>query len=101
MGKTSIRVSKSFLGWRIMPVLEVVVIDRDTGRPVGYGVNVIVENKGIHQIAVTDTSGIARFVLPRGRYVIIAGGGAFDIEKRPVTLDKSKRVRITIRRILL
>lgn len=80
-----------------MPVLEVVVIDADSGRPVSFGVMVCADG----YCAPTGPDGIARLNVPIGTYTLTVGGGAYEIRKYRVTADRDKRIRVTIRRILL
>jgi len=80
-----------------MPILEVVVIDADTGRPVSFGVMVCVGD----YCSPTGFDGTARLVVPKGTYTLTVGGGAYDIVRRTIIADRDKRIRVTVRRVLL
>lgn len=80
-----------------MPVLEVVVIDRDTGKPVSFGVMVCVGD----YCSPTGFNGVARLVIPSGTYTLTVGGGAYDIVRKQITVTTDKRIRVILRRILL
>ena len=80
-----------------MPVVEVFVYDRDSGKAVGFGVMVCLES----YCSPTDFQGKARLVVPKGSYLLTVGGGAYDIVREKVTIDRDKRFKIGLRRILL